>query len=198
MSEQSSGANNEIEFAEQATSANDQALEQELGNDGQNSLEEQLRSAQKVALMAQAELDNFRKRMQREAEQSIKYANLPLVRDLLDVIDNLNRATDSAKAELNKAESQNTGARQTESNQALVSGVEMVSQQFASVLAKYGCKPIEALGQPFDPNVHQAISQMPSEQYPAGTITNEVAVGYMLHDRVVRPSCVIVSTGNGQ
>jgi molecular chaperone GrpE len=70
----------------------------------------------------------------------------------------------------------------------------MVSQQFTAVLAKYGCRPIQTAGKPFDPNVHQAISQMASEQ-PAGAIANEVAVGYMLHDRVVRPSCVIVSTG---
>jgi molecular chaperone GrpE len=122
--------------------------------------------------------------MLRESDQALKYANLPLVRDLLDIIDNLNRATESARKD----------TAQAENVQALLSGVEMVSQQFTGVLAKYGCRPIETTGKTFDPNIHQAISQMASEQ-PAGSIAHEVAVGFMLHDRVVRPSCVIVSTG---
>jgi molecular chaperone GrpE len=172
------------------TDTNDQALEQELAeqlatqNTEEESVDERLAQAQRQVLMAQAEMENFRKRMLRESDQALKYANLPLVRDLLDIIDNLNRASESAKKD----------TAQAEGVQALLSGVEMVSQQFTGILAKYGCRPIETAGKPFDPNVHQAISQMPSEQ-PAGSIAHEVAVGFMLHDRVVRPSCVIVSTG---
>ncbi len=170
------------EQVEDSQSAVDQAI---VENSSQLTLEQQLAEAQRNVLLAQAEMDNFRKRMQREADLSLKYANLPLVRDLLDVIDNLNRATESAKND----------TAGSDASQALVSGVSMVSQQFASVLAKYGCKPIEAAGKQFDPNIHQAISQMPSNEVAAGMVAQEVAVGYMLHDRVVRPSCVIVSTG---
>ena len=65
-------------------------------------------------------------------------------------------------------------------------------------MAKYGCQPIESVGHEFDPNVHEAIAQMPSQEYPAGIVMQEVAAGYLLHDRVVRPSSVIVSSGNPQ
>lgn len=182
MSEQSTQAKEPMEDAQSAV---DQAI---VENSGEPTLEQQLAEAQRNVLLAQAEMENFRKRMQRDADQALKYANLPLVRDLLDVIDNLNRATESAKND----------TAGSESSQALISGVAMVSQQFAGVLAKYGCKPIETAGKQFDPNVHQAISQMPSAEVAAGMVAQEVAVGYMLHDRVVRPSCVIVSTGAPQ
>lgn len=138
--------------------------------------------AEKEVLQARAEMENFRKRMQRDSEMQLKYANMPLVRDLLDVSDNLQRALDAANPD-------------DEATKGLRDGVEMVRRQMTDTLAKYGCKPIEALGVEFDPNVHEAISQMPSEEYASGTVMNEVAVGYVLHDRVVRPSHVIVSTG---
>ena len=144
--------------------------------------DERVLEAERQVLLARAEMENFRKRMQRDSEQQLKYANLALLRDLLDVVDNLNRAMDAAKSDTNNS-------------QALLSGVQMVGQQMLSVLAKFGCKPIEAEGVEFDPNVHEAISQMPSEQYAAGIVAQEVAVGYLLHDRVIRPSSVIVSTG---
>lgn len=139
--------------------------------------------AEQEALRARAEMENFRKRMQRDSEQQLKYANMPLVRDLLDVWDNLQRALDAANAD-------------DDATKSLREGVGMVSQQMTDALAKYGCKRIEALGKEFDPNVHEAISQMPSEEYEKGVVMNEVAVGYLLHDRVVRPSHVIVSTGS--
>lgn len=144
--------------------------------------DERVLEAEREVLRARAELENFRKRMQREADQQLKYSNLPLLRDLLDVVDNLNRAMQAARSE-------------SASAPALLSGVEMVSQQLEGVLAKYGCKPVEAVGKEFDPNVHEAISQMSSEEHPPGAVSQEVAVGYVLHDRVIRPSSVIVSTG---
>lgn len=156
-------------------------------SDNKQSVHQRLADAERQVLLAQAELENFRRRMQRENDQQLKYANLPLIRDLMDVIDNLKRATESAERE-----SAQTG---TTSNPALLAGVRMVLTQMESVFAKYGCQPIRSLGVPFDPNFHEAISQMPSGDYPAGSVAQEVAVGYLLHDRVVRPSCVIVSTG---
>jgi molecular chaperone GrpE len=100
---------------------------------------------------------------------------------MLDVVDNLNRATESAQK---AGESGN-----------LVDGVKLVLQQLTGVLEKHHCKPIPGLGKPFDPNIHQAIAQQPSDQYPAGTVMMETSLGYMMHDRVIRPSMVIVSTG---
>lgn len=145
-------------------------------------LEQQLSDLKERELKAQAELENFRKRILRDTEQTLKYASLNLVRDMLDVVDNLNRATEAATAAGDKG--------------GLVDGVKMVLQQLTSVLDKYHCKPIPAVGKPFDPNVHQAIAQMPSPEHAAGIVMQETSVGYVLHDRVIRPSMVIVSTGN--
>lgn len=146
-------------------------------------LEQKLSDAEKEVLKSHAEVENFRKRMQRDAEQTLKYSNLPLLRDLLDVVDNLNRATASA-------------SKDTAAGSALLEGVQMVTLQLQGVLAKFACKPIESVGQPFDPNIHSAIAQAPSSEIPAGSVVQEVAVGYLLHDRVIRPSQVIVSTGS--
>ncbi len=138
---------------------------------------EQLRGRE---LRAQAELENYRKRAARDTEQQIKFANVALVRDLLEVVDNLDRATAAAES------AQEAGA--------LLQGVRMVQQQLASILAKYHCFPIEAVGQPFDPNYHEAISQVPSDR-PAGIVIQQASVGYRMHDRVIRPSHVVVSAG---
>jgi molecular chaperone GrpE len=145
-------------------------------------LEQQLVEFRSRELKAAAELENFRRRTMRDVEQQLKYASVPLVTDLLEVLDNLNRAIDSAVP----------GA----GSDGLVAGVKMVQQQFVNVLSKHHCKQIPGVGQPFDPNVHQAISQMPSSQYPAGSVMIEHSVGYAMHDRVVRPSMVVVSTGS--
>jgi molecular chaperone GrpE len=159
-----------------------EALYQKTRQHPPPSNDERVQEAERKVLLAHAELENFRKRMHREADQQLKYSNLPLLRDLLDVVDNLNRAADAARTD-------------TSRTSALLSGVEMVAQQLQNVLAKYGCKPVTAVGSEFDPNVHEAIAQMPSADYAAGLVAQEVAVGYVLHDRVVRPSSVIVSTG---
>jgi molecular chaperone GrpE len=154
------------------------------GDETTTILLDKLRVAEAEVLRSRAEMENYRKRMQRDADQQLKFANVPIVRDLLDVIDNLNRAIEAARAD--------------ETNtKALIDGVQMVSQQFNDALAKHGCKPIQAVGTAFDPNVHQAIAQTPSQDVPAGTVAMEVAVGYVLHDRVIRPAQVIVSTGSG-
>ena len=144
-------------------------------------LEQQVAEFRDRELKAQAELENFRKRLLRDTEQQIKYALVPFVRDLMEVVDNLNRATDAATA--------------SGSTDSLVSGVKLVQSQLTTVLSKHNCKPIVSVGQVFDPNLHQAITQQPSAEYAAGIVTYETSVGYILHDRVVRPSMVIVSTG---
>ncbi len=176
---------------EQSVSENETAVDQALqGEQDEAPVEEPVEKtndelvveAQQEVLRVRAEMENFRKRQQRESEAALKYANMNLVRDLLVAVDNLKRATDAAEGE-------NASAA------ALRDGVVMVGQQIEGVLEKYGCKAIDALGCEFDPNIHEAIGQMPSEEHAAGFVAQEVAVGYRLHDRVVRPSSVLVSTG---
>lgn len=162
-----------------------------------DSLEARLAESEREVLRVRADMENFRKRMQRDSDQQLKYANVPLVRDLIEVVDNLNRALEAADQDsANQAASgQGSGAATTQTA-ALREGVKIVIDQLAGVMAKYGCKLIESVGHEFDPNVHEAIAQMPSQEYSAGTVMQEVSAGYLLHDRVVRPSSVVVSSGS--
>ena len=144
-------------------------------------LEQQVAEFRDRELKAQAELENFRKRLLRDTEQQLKYALVPFVRDLLEVVDNLNRATEAATA--------------SGSTDSLVSGVKLVQSQLTTVLGKHDCRPIVSIGQTFNPYHHQAISQQPSTEFATGIVMYETSVGYILHDRVIRPSMVIVSTG---
>ena len=130
-------------------------------------------------LLAVADLDNYRRRVQKEFEQDRRYAALPLARDLLPALDNLHRALDAAR---------NAG----EVNQ-LVQGVQMVAKQFDEILARHAVVPIAAVDKPFDPNLHQALQQVPAPGKPPMTVISECERGYTLHDRVVRPSTVIVA-----
>ncbi len=144
----------------------------------------ELVEAKKRTQLAQADLENYRKRMEREQQQERRYASMRLLRDLLPVLDNMQRAIEAAE--------------QTEESASLLEGFKLVAQQLQTMLGQHNCESIVAVGEPFDPNLHEAVSQMPSEEYPAGTVMVETAVGYLLHDRVVRPSQVIVSTGSPQ
>jgi molecular chaperone GrpE len=138
-----------------------------------------LDDAQNRALRFQADLDNYRKRVARELEMERRYANLPLLRDLLPVLDNVHRAIEAAE--------------KSEEGGGLLVGFQMVARQLEDVLRQHHCTAVEALGQPFDPHLHEAISQQPSEEHPPNTVLHEVQRGYTLHDRVVRPSQVVVS-----
>lgn len=142
-------------------------------------LESELTEAKDRALRAQAELENYRRRAQRELDDSLRYANMSLMRDLLPVVDNLNRAAEAAG--------------QASDASVLLSGVRMVLTQFEEVLAKHHCKRIVAQGEPFDPNIHEAIAQQPSQDQEPGTVLIEATTGFRLHDRVVRPTQVVVS-----
>ena len=142
-------------------------------------LQQDLAEANERALRVQAELENYRKRTRREMEEERRYALLPFARDLLSVVDNLERALAAAQGD----------------NVGLLEGVKMVSAQLQNVLNQHQCVRIETVGKPFDPNVHQAIAQEASSEYPAGTVTREAQSGYKLFDRVVRPAQVFVSTG---
>jgi molecular chaperone GrpE len=161
----------------------------ESGDDatGQQATVEQMQAeigeARDLLLRAQADLDNYRKRARRELEDEVRYANMPLLRDLLPVVDNIGRATAAAEK-----------AEPTAESAKLLEGFKLVAKQLDDVLARHHCVRIAALGQPFDPNLHQAILQQPSREVPPGTVVTVAQEGYQLHDRVVRPAQVIVST----
>jgi molecular chaperone GrpE len=128
---------------------------------------------------ARADLDNYRKRIQRELEEDRKYGALPVIKALLPGFDNLQRAVKAAATSQNASE--------------LITGVEMVLKQFDQALAGLGAAPIEAVGQPFDPNCHEAIAQVPNADHPPMTVLDDIERGYRLHDRIIRPTKVIVS-----
>lgn len=142
---------------------------------------EQIKTAEGRALRAQAELENFRQRAKRELDDSLKYANQSLLANLLPVIDNVYRAISAASKDV--------------ASGGLLEGVLMVAQQLLDTLKKHHCERIEAIGEVFDPNRHEAIQQMPSAEVESGNVLQVVQEGYVLHDRVIRPAQVIVSTG---
>jgi molecular chaperone GrpE len=125
-----------------------------------------------------AEFLNYQKRSKIQADADRVYAVGSLARDLLDGLDNLERATEALRAS---------------APAGIVEGLEMVHKQLLGVMAKHGVEPIAALGQPFDPNQHEAIVQQPDPERPEGTVVGELSKGYKIHDRVLRPSKVAVS-----
>ena len=117
----------------------------------------------------------------REIADERRYAPLPLLRDLLPVVDNIDRAVEAAEQQGEAA--------------SLLEGFKLVRQLLVGILEQHDCQPINALGEPFDPQVHEAILKQPSDEHPADHVSLVTQQGYQLHDRVVRPSQVIVSAG---
>jgi molecular chaperone GrpE len=142
----------------------------------------ELDEAKNRALRALAELENYRARVNRQTAEERKYASIDLMRELLPIWDNIGRALDAVAASHNL--------------ESLVEGVQMVHAQFLEVLKKYHCEKIEAKFQPFDPNVHASVAQLPSAEHPANTVIEEVQAGFRLFDRVVRPSQVVLASND--
>ncbi|MFD2172137.1 nucleotide exchange factor GrpE [Tumebacillus lipolyticus] len=129
-------------------------------------------------LRAQADFDNFRRRSRQEKEEFAAYANVSLIEELLPVLDTFEMALKTSEESDIKT---------------LLSGVEMVFRQLTTALEKNGLAPIEAVGQPFDPNFHEGVMQVQSDEHPSNTVVMELRKGYRVKDKVVRPSMVQVS-----
>jgi molecular chaperone GrpE len=141
-----------------------------------NSLEDRL-------LRTLAEFENFRKRKAKEVDDIFKYQSLSLAKGMLPVLSNLKRAVSAAKSSANP--------------ENLISGVEMVTKQFEDAFAQQGINKIKTEGEMFDAHLHEALQMMPSD-LPEQTIVKELEAGYILSDRVVQPSKVMVSAGPGE
>ncbi|OIP96927.1 MAG: nucleotide exchange factor GrpE [Syntrophobacteraceae bacterium CG2_30_61_12] len=141
--------------------------------------DEELSELQDKLLRFAAEMENTRKRLERERREGVSYANESLIRAVLPVLDNLQRALLHGTDEVDV--------------KALVEGVQMTAKSFSEVLEKFGCKPFASLGQPFDPNFHEAMLHQESDQQPDNTVLQEFQQGYLLHDRLLRPAMVIVA-----
>jgi molecular chaperone GrpE len=125
-----------------------------------------------------AEFDNVRKRSAREREEYTRYANESLLRDVLPVLDNLDRAMQAARSE---------------PATSLTTGVELIQRELLRVLEKYAVTPFTSVGQPFDPERHEAIARVQSPDLPDMSVAAETARGYLLHGRVLRPAMVTVA-----
>ena len=145
-------------------------------------LEEQLASAQQDVLYARAETQNLRRRAEKDVADTRAYAATGFARDVLSVSDNLERALSAIPAEL----------REDEKFKGLVTGLEATGRELQNVFARNGLTRIEAMGQPLDPNRHQAMMEMPSDEAP-GTIVQEMQSGWMIKDRLLRPALVAVA-----
>lgn len=140
--------------------------------------EELLKERDKYLRLA-AEFENYKRRVQRDQQDSIKFANESLLKNLLPIIDNLERAIKFGK--------------ETESNQALMEGVELTHKSFLETIGKLGVRQISSEGQPFDPTMHQAVAQVESENLAPNSVVEEFQKGYFLHNRILRPAMVTVS-----
>lgn len=131
-----------------------------------------------------AELENFKRRMQREQAESIRYANEPLIRDLLPVLDNLERAVSHAQSGGN--------------GQPLVEGVALVVRSFLDTLEKHGVTRVGAQGEQFDPSKHEAMAQVERSDVTPNTVVDEYCPAYLLHGRLLRPAIVTVAKASSE
>lgn len=145
-----------------------------------NALREEVNQWKDKFLRKMAEFENYKKRVAEDQLQLVKYSNEKLIKDLLPIIDDFERALNFSKEELK--------------NNSVLQGVEMIYNKLMKILSDYGLKKIEAMNQPFDFNYHEALLQVPKDGVEPLTIIEEVEKGYLLNDRVIRHSKVIVAS----
>lgn len=143
-------------------------------------LEEEKKQAYDGFLRTSAEFENYKKRKDRETQDFKKFAIEQLIKELLPIIDNLERAIASSREE-------------NANNQGLIEGVDLTLKEILKIFEKFKIKPIDTQGELFDPAFHQAVLQQESTDHPEGTIINELQKGYLMHDRLLRPAMVVVA-----
>lgn len=156
-------------------------VEEEKSNE--DILQEEVEHLREEKLRLLAEMDNLRKRYDRERLDSIRYGSINLARDILSPDDNLKRALEAIPQE----------EKNTLTINNLVDGLKMIQKEFSTILEKYGVKKIEALDKKFDYNFHQAVVEIENDEVEVGTVINEMQCGYKMHDKLLRPSMVGVS-----
>ncbi|WP_404367924.1 nucleotide exchange factor GrpE [Sphingomonas sp. MMS24-J45] len=155
-------------------------------SDATAKLAEELAEAKSALLYAHAEAQNMRRRAEKEAADARAYAATAFARDLLSVADNLARGLEAIPAEL----------REDEKMKGLVAGLDATGRELEAVFQRHGIKKLSAVGEKLDPNFHQAMFEVPSDQ-PPGTVVQEMQSGYMIKDRLLRPALVGVAKAAG-
>jgi molecular chaperone GrpE len=168
-----------MEAADDRTGTNASPSSAPAEGPSHDELQRQLAEKNDRLLRALAEADNIRRRAQRDRDDYVKYANESLLRDLIPVLDNLDRALESARA--------------TAGAESVVTGVELIQRELMRVLERAGLTRYSAMGQPFDPTRHEAIARVVSAQAAPDTVVSETAPGYLLHGRILRPAMVAVA-----
>ena len=139
--------------------------------------DEELANQKDTFLREKAELENFKKRLVKEKEDFVQFANERLLKEVIQIEDNMERAMTASNATL----------------ESLQEGVEMIQKQFATFLKNQKVKPIEALGKPFDPNLHEVLNQQESEEHEENTVIQEYSKGYTLNGRILRSAKVVIA-----
>lgn len=161
----------------------DEAVDGEPRSEAGSELEQlrqELEQLREKHLRAMAETRNVQQRATRDKEEALRYAEADFARDLLVVLDDLERTLESAQNATDP--------------RSIAEGVRIIYEQFLKVLEARGIRPIASVGAAFDSLRHQAILQQPSSEHPPGTVLEEAARGYLMHDRVLRPAKVVVAT----
>lgn len=141
-------------------------------------LQREASEMRELAQRKQAELENYRKRVERERMDLARYAGADVVKEVLPVLDNLERALRAAEGS---------------SEEQLREGIAIIHRQLAEILTRLGLTEVESLGKPFDPHVHEAVSQQETEEHPEGTVLSVFQKGYLFKDRLLRPAMVSVA-----
>ena len=152
-------------------------------NDDISKLNEEIENLKEERLRTLAEMENLRKRFEKDKIDSIRYGNHNLARDMLTLGDNLSRALDAISSDDQRSESFNN----------LIDGLNIVQKEFVTILEKHGVKKIESINKKFDHNYHQAMLEVETDEFNEGYVVQEIQSGFTLHDRLLRPSMVSVS-----
>ncbi len=157
------------------------AADQTDGDDPVAGLQADLDRFRDLAMRSQADFENYKKRSAREKEDAIRYANKNLLEKLVSIVDHFELGLEAARGEGEKT--------------PIYSGMSLVLKQLQDLLAESGLQTIEAVGQKFDPNLHEAIAHQPSDEVPEEVVISQARRGYRFKDRLLRPSTVVVSSG---